>query len=37
VGENLDDDRGIFNGRHERQITAALRTGGDVDGEDPFE
>ena len=37
VGENLDDDRGIFNGRHERQSTAALRTGGEVDGEDAFE
>jgi len=37
VGENLDDDRGIFNGRHERQITPVLRTGGDVDGEDAFE
>jgi len=27
VGENLDDDRGIFNGRHERQSTATADRG----------
>ncbi len=37
VGENLDVDHGIFNGRDERQITAAPRTGVDMDGEDAFE
>ncbi len=34
VGENLDDHRGVFNGREEGQGAAALRTGGEVDGEE---
>lgn len=37
VAENLDDDRGIFNGRQDGQWAAALGTGGEVDGEDAFE
>ncbi len=37
MGENLDDDRGIFNGRNEGQGAAALRTCGDVDGKHAFE
>ncbi len=37
VGENLDDHCGLFDRREERQGAAALRTGGDVDGEDAFE
>ncbi len=37
MGENLDDHRGIFDSRKEGQGAAALRTGGDVDGEDSFE
>ena len=37
VAENLADDRGIFNGREDSQRAAALRTGGEVDGEDAFE
>ena len=37
VGENLSDHGGLFNGGEDGQRTAALRTGGDVDGEDAFE
>ena len=37
VGENLDDDGRIFDGRQERQGAAALGTGGDIDGEDACE
>ncbi len=37
VRENLNYHGGIFNGRDEGQGAAALRTGGDVDGEDSFE
>ena len=33
MGENRDDHGGIFNGRDEGQGAAALRTGGEVDGE----
>jgi len=33
VAKNLADDRGIFNGRQDDQGAAALRTGGEVDGE----
>jgi hypothetical protein len=35
--ENLDDHRGIFDRRKERQRPAALRAGGEVDGEHAFE
>ena len=37
VAENLDDDRGVFNGRKEGQRPTALGTGGHLDGEDAFE
>jgi len=37
VVENLDDDRGIFNGCEDGQGAVALWTGGDIDGEDAFE
>ena len=37
VAENLDDDGRIFNGGEDGQRAAALRTGGEVDGEDTFE
>ncbi len=37
VRENLDDHGGIFKGGDKRQGAAALRTGGHVDREDPFE
>jgi len=37
VAQHLDDHRRVFDGGDERQLTAALRTGGEVDGEDPFE
>jgi hypothetical protein len=37
VGENLDDDRGIFSGRQDDNVPPALGTGGDVDGEDTVE
>ena len=37
MGEKLDDDRGIFDGRQDGQRAAALGTGGDVDGEHAFE
>ena len=34
MGEDLGDDRGIFDGRDEAQAAAAAGTGEDVDGED---
>lgn len=34
VGENFENHRGIFDRREEGQRAAALRTGGNVDGED---
>ena len=37
VRENLADHCGIFDGGDERQLTAALWTGSDVDGEDACE
>ena len=37
VRKNLDNHRRIVNGRDEGQSTAALRTGGEVDGEHSFE
>jgi len=37
VVENLNDDREIFNGGEAGQGAAALRTGGDVDGENTVE
>ncbi len=37
VAQNLEDHRGIFDSRQERQCPAALRAGGEVDGEDAFE
>ena len=37
VAENLDDARGVCNGGEDGQGSPALRTGGDVDGEDAFE
>ncbi len=33
MAQNLEDHRGIFDRRNERQGAAALRTGSDVDGE----
>jgi len=42
LAQNFDDDGGVFDalsrrGREDGQGAAALRIGGDVDGEDPFE
>ena len=37
MAQHLDDHRGIFNGRDEREGVAALWAGGEVDGEDAFE
>ncbi len=37
VAQNLADDCGVFNGGKDGQRAAALGTGGEVDGEDPFE
>ncbi len=37
VGENFDDHGEVCNGREDGQGAAALRTGGAVDREDPFE
>ncbi len=37
VAQNLEDHCGIFDSREERQCPAALRAGGEVDGEDAFE
>jgi hypothetical protein len=37
VRENLGHHGGLFDGREEGQGAAALRTGGEVDREDPFE
>jgi len=37
VRENLGNHGGIFNGGEEGQRAAALRTGGEVDGEDACE
>ena len=37
VAQNLADHGGVFNGGEDGQDPAALRTGGEVDGEDTFE
>gem|GEM_PF-6510656 len=37
VRKNRDKHGGIFDGGDERQLTAAVRTGGEVDGEDACE
>ena len=37
VRENLDDHRRILDRREDGQWPAALRAGGDIDGEDTFE